>query len=73
MPKMIFSLAISAEQYQRYYRGSVNSVVARAEDGRTLKFPAQQLRQFVDHGGVHGRFCIECDDNYKLISLTRLS
>ena len=72
MPQMIFSLSISPEQYQRYYRGTVTTVVTRAEDGRSLRFPADQLRKFVDHSGVNGRFKIEFDDSNKLVSLTRL-
>ncbi len=70
---MIFNLSISPEQYLRYYRGAVQTVVTRAEDGRTLRFPAEQLRPFVDHSGVHGRFRIEFDNNNKLINLTRVA
>jgi hypothetical protein len=69
---MFFTLSISPEQYHRYYRGSVNSVVTRAEDGRTLRFPAEQLRPFVSHSGIHGRFRIDFDSNNKLIGLTKL-
>ncbi len=51
----------------------MQTVVTRAEDGRTLRFPAEQLRPFVDHSGVHGRFRIEFDNNNKLINLTRVA
>ena len=69
---MIFSLSISPEQNQRYYRGTATAVVTRTEDGRTLRFPAEELRRFVSHNGVHGRFRIEFDNRNKLVSLTRI-
>ena len=72
MPQMVFSLSISPEEYQRYYRGTAKTVVTRAEDGRTLRFPAEQLRRFVDHSGVNGRFVIEFSNSNKLVSLTRI-
>jgi len=72
MPQMTFTLSISPEQLQRYYQGAVSAVVTRTDDGRTLRFPAEELRPFVGHNGVHGQFKIEFDSNNKLVSLTRL-
>ena len=72
MQKMRFSLVISAEQYQSYYRGSAKFVLVQKEDGRTLKFPADKLQQFVTHDGIQGRFEIVFDDNHKLVSLSRI-
>ena len=72
MPSMVFTLSISPEEYHRYYRGSVKTVVTRAEDGRTLRFPAEELRPFVSRTGIHGRFRIDFDSNNKLVGLTRL-
>jgi ferritin len=72
MQKMHFSLMISAEQYQSYYRGSAKFVRVQAEDGRTLKFPADRLQQFVTHEGIKGRFEIVFDKQHKLVSLKRI-
>ncbi|VAW53269.1 hypothetical protein MNBD_GAMMA07-2566 [hydrothermal vent metagenome] len=72
MKKMRFSLSISTEQYQSYYRGSAKFVKVQTEDGRTLKFPASELQQFVLHDGVQGRFEIIFDDNHKLKGLKRV-
>ena len=69
---MRFSLAISAEQYQSYYKGSAKFVRVQTEDGRTLKFPASELQKFVAHEGIQGRFEISFDDRHKLIGLKRL-
>ena len=72
MKKMRFSINLSAEQYQSYYRGSAKFIRVQTEDGRTLKFPASELQKFILHDGVQGRFEITFDDNHKLVSLTRV-
>ena len=72
MKSMRFSLNISAEQYQRYYQGSARSVIVSTEDGRTLKFPANALQQFVTHDGISGHFEIIFDDNHKLNRVQRV-
>ncbi|MFW2373594.1 MAG: DUF2835 domain-containing protein [Gammaproteobacteria bacterium] len=73
MTSMRFSLNISAEQYQRYYQGSARSVIVTTEEGRTLKFPANALQQFVTHDGIQGHFEIRFDDQNKLQSVIKLS
>lgn len=69
---MRFSLAISAQQYQRYYQGAAKFVRVRTEEGLMLKFPASELQRFVSHEGVQGRFEITFDDQHKLVSLARI-
>ena len=44
MPIMRFSLAISSERYLAWYAGAASAVQVRADDGRTLRFPAAELR-----------------------------
>lgn len=72
MKRMRFSLYISAEKYQAYYRGSAKFIRVQSEDGRMLKFPADKLQQFVSHNGIEGRFEITFDDNFKLLGLRRV-
>jgi hypothetical protein len=71
--KMRFYLDISKEEYLRSYSGSAHSVFVQAEDGRTLRFPAVNLRQFVTSEGVHGRFEISLDENNSLLEIRRLN
>ncbi len=66
-------LVIDPEDYRRYYEGAARSVVARALDGRTVRFPASLLRPFLLADGIHGRFRIRCDAAGKLVSIDRLS
>jgi uncharacterized protein DUF2835 len=68
-----FSLHISQEEVLRYYQGSANSVVVRAENGQRLQFPAEHIRPFIDQNGVQGTFSISYDNDNKLIGIKRLS
>lgn len=72
MRTVSFSLAISAEDYLRFYQGTARNVSVRADDGRRIVFPAEHLRPFVRHDGVRGRFELVFDDNNKFIALRRL-
>lgn len=67
-----FRLALTPEQYLAYYQGAARNVVVRAEDGRRIQFPADQLRRHVTSEGVTGRFQLRFDDNHKLIDLVRI-
>ena len=68
-----FRLAISAEEYLAYYRGSAKAVVVRSDDNRTIRFPASALRDFVTHDGVFGHFEITFDENNKLIQIQSIN
>jgi len=72
MQVMRFSLSISAEQYQAYYKGSAKFVRVQTEDERSLKFPASELQKFITHDGIQGRFEIVFNAQHKLVSLSRL-
>lgn len=66
-------LAIPAAELLRLYRGEVREVVARARDGRVLRFPVSALRPFVGRDGVHGRFRIRCDAGQRLAGIERVT
>jgi hypothetical protein len=66
------SLSIPADEYVALYQGSVRDVVARARDGRTVRFPARILQPYVTHQGIHGRFVIQFDANNRFAGISRL-
>ncbi len=72
MQKLRFYLDISPQQYLSYYKNSGIVVNVQADNGRTLKFPASELQKFVTHSGIQGRFEIEFNEQYKLVSLSRV-
>lgn len=73
MQDVIFSLAISAESYLQYYRGTVKSVIVQADDGRRIQFPAEYLKPFIQSNGIRGRFRLVFDKNHKFKKLVKLS
>ena len=73
MRAMRFTLRLSAEEYQRYYQGSAKAVIVTAEDGRTLRFPANALQKFITHEGISGRFEILFDESHKMAGVNRIS
>nr|WP_320050960.1 DUF2835 domain-containing protein [uncultured Desulfuromonas sp.] len=72
MTQTTFSLQISADEYLRYYQGSAAWIRIQADNGQMLRLPAGNFRRFLSHNGIHGRFMITFDDNFKLVSLTKL-
>ena len=70
--ELIFSLSISADAYLEYYKGSVKHVLAKSQDGRSVRFPANAIQKFLTHEGVHGRFRMLFDENHKLISIEKI-
>ncbi len=71
--RMRVVLNISSYQLSQYYEGTVDSVVAKATDGRTIKFPANILRSVVQDGGVHGTFELTFNKHNKFVSIHRIS
>lgn len=67
------ALNISSYDLMQYYEGTVDLVVAKATDGRTVKFPANILRSVVQDNGVYGTFELILDENHKFLSINRLS
>jgi len=65
------TLHISADAYQRLYRGEARNVVARDSEGRRVQFPALALRRFVTAEGIHGVFLIRVDANHRLVDIQR--
>jgi hypothetical protein len=71
--RLLVVLNISTYDLMQYYEGTVDSVVAKATDGRTVKFPANILRSVVRDKGVYGTFELILDENHKFLSINRLS
>lgn len=66
------TLTISADELAHYYRGDARQIMAVADDGRRVQFPASAVRRFVTREGIHGRFALRIDANGKLLDVQRL-
>ncbi len=69
---LVVSLAISADEYLRYYRGSAKTVICYDAHGRRVAFPANILQKFVRHEGINGRFRIHFDSEGKFLRVEEL-
>lgn len=70
---LVFTLAITPDEFLRLYQGTARNVVTRATNGQTVRFPANILRPFVTRDGVRGRFRISFDAYGKLIAIDKIS
>lgn len=71
MPKIRVSLNLPPHRLLAYYEGVADDVVASAQDGRKIRFPARVLRPFLTQNGVVGTFYITYDGNKKFVSIER--
>ena len=72
MKEFHLKLDIPPGELLRYYDGSAQDVIATADDGTRVRFPARALREHVGAAGVSGRFLLRCDVHYRFVSLDRL-
>ena len=73
MNEVRFRIAVSAQEYLRYYKQEVDTILVSTADGRTIQLPAGTLLKFVDQSGIHGSFRVIYDDNNKLVRIERVS
>lgn len=73
MRYVILDLAISREEYMKYYQGRAVHISARARDGRMVRLPASVMRQYVSLSGLKGSFTVYFDDQGHLLQIDRLS
>ncbi|WP_150048489.1 MULTISPECIES: DUF2835 domain-containing protein [Methylomonas] len=75
MPRQFirFSIDIDYERYLSVYQGFTQSITVVAEDGRSLNFPAGNIRRFLTRSGIQGRFEMELTDRNKFIALRKLA
>lgn len=67
-----FSLALSASETERIYRGDGRYILVETDAGLSLRLSAGNFRPFVDCNGIHGRFRVRIDDSNRLQKLERV-
>jgi hypothetical protein len=68
-----FQLALSSEKYLAYYKGKAHSIMVRSIDNKSIRFPANAIRNFLTHEGIYGLFEIQFDENNKLVGVEKIS
>ena len=72
MREIRFYLDISAQDYIRYYQGKARFAWALSHDGLRIQFPAERLRPFVRHDGIHGEFVLRFNEQNKFVDMQRI-
>jgi hypothetical protein len=72
VPEYRFHFHLSREDYLRYYKGAASVIIARAEDGTRVQFPASAMRPYITTEGVSGSFLLVTDDKNKLLALKKV-
>ncbi|PIP79952.1 MAG: hypothetical protein COW84_07710 [Gammaproteobacteria bacterium CG22_combo_CG10-13_8_21_14_all_40_8] len=72
MSHVIVQFNISRQEYLKVYAGAAKTVTTKSLEGVKVQFPADILRAYVDHQGVHGRFKISFDDKNKFVGIVRV-
>ncbi len=67
-----FSLALSAIETERIYRGDGRFVLVETDAGLSLRLPASNFRPFVEADGIHGRFRVRVDAGNRLQEIERV-
>ena len=73
MHSVVIPIAISAEQWLDYYRGSVRNVSATSMDGRRILFPARVLQAYVTKDGIYGVFRVKFSAGNKFAGIEQLA
>ncbi len=68
-----FRLSLTSEKYLAYYKGKAQSIAVRSIDNKSIRFPANAVRQYLTHDGINGLFEIEFDENNTLVKIEQIS
>jgi NAD+--asparagine ADP-ribosyltransferase len=68
-----FYLNLTADQYLRVYQGTAKRVLVIANDGQRIEFPAQNIKKFLTHDGISGRFEMELTSENKFVAIRKIS
>ncbi len=67
-----FYLNLSYDQYLTVYQGIAKTVIAKADDGRSISFPAGNVQRYLSKEGVNGYFEMELTAKNKFIAIKKL-
>jgi hypothetical protein len=72
MPAVRVRVRLPADELLRWYAGAASEVQARADDGRSVRFPMRLLQPWVTHDGIAGHFEIHYDATGRFTGIRRL-
>lgn len=73
LKKVCFSLSISPDSYEAYYRGDAKYVQVETDQSQVVKMPADIFKRFLTREGISGRFVVSYDQNNRFHSIEKLT
>ncbi|ORU94439.1 MAG: topoisomerase II [Cycloclasticus sp. symbiont of Bathymodiolus heckerae] len=70
--RLIFKLAISAEQYLSVYKGHAKAISTLSIDGRRIEFSAEKVKPFLTRDGIYGVFEMQINEKHQFLSIKKL-
>lgn len=67
-----FKLHLEYDQFLAVYQGIAKNVIATADDGRRIQFPANNIKRYLTKEGIHGYFQMELSPQNKFVSISRI-
>jgi hypothetical protein len=68
-----FRLNLSYDQFLSVYQGLAKNVIATADDGRTIQFPAGKIQRYLTKDGIQGYFQMELTPHNKFVAISRIA
>lgn len=69
--EIVVRLSISRKHLLKLYRGTASQILAVADNGQRVQFPARALRPYISHEGIDSVFTLLIDSNNKLIRVKK--
>ncbi len=73
LKQFTFRLSLSSDDILLMYQGHARRLVVRTEQGLTIELALEKIRPFVTISGVCGYFRLKTQDDYRFVSLERIS
>ena len=67
-----FQIALPADKYLAYYKGTAQNIQVHSIDNKRIRFPANAIRKFLNHDGIYGLFEIKFDEKNKLVGIEKI-
>ena len=73
MSEYYFYLNLSYDECMAYYRGDFEFIQVVADNGKSIRFPANHIRRFVSSLGIRGRFRLCLTETNSFLSLEQVA
>jgi hypothetical protein len=73
MRQYFFSILVSSEQCQGFYRGQTQYLVVTADNGKKIQLQFNHFRPFIDTLGIRGSFRLTLTEQAAFVALEKIN